>query len=41
MNIDLMEFFYRLIGLGVVWLVLMGSLYFLSRSTDWEKDGDK
>ena len=29
MNVDLMEFFYKLIGIGVVWLLIMGSLYFL------------
>ena len=26
MNVDLMEFFYKLIGIGVVWLLIMGTL---------------
>ena len=41
MNVDLMELFYKLIGFGVVWAVIMGSLYFLGRDTDGRKDSDK
>ena len=41
MNVDLMEFFYKLIGIGVVWLVIMGSLHFLYPNTDERKDSDK
>ena len=41
MNVDLMEFFYKLIGIGVVWLLIMGSLYFLYPSIDEKKGRDK
>ena len=41
MNVDLIEFFYKLIGIGVVWLVIMGSLHFLYPNTEEKKDSDK
>lgn len=41
MNVDLMEFFYKLIGIGMVWLVVMGSLHFLYHDTEERKDSDK
>ena len=41
MNVDLMEIFYKLLGMSVVWFIIMGSLYFLYPDTDERKDSDK